>query len=747
MWFRNRRQRVRLARLKEEEEEAGEEGDADDAAGADDAGADNDEREANANAQMGAAQMVFVTETSAAPAPADLATAGRAATRAAMAAGGDVAPPPHADALDPSPLETLGGFPLDVPVHSSHMGGAEMGGAEEPAVEATVVEVISETADASRRRRAKPSAGRVGGAPDLNPPPPAAGGPKRPLDRACSGPPSLQERMAALVDPKERLALETAMLRLRAGRAAAGFDPAVGAGTAAGPLADAYTADGVIADLAGADARRRKEQRCHSPVSEHSTTSSIPSLSGRSLETQASRTEEPAAGADAAVEEAEALFSSDETASVQGAAAAASAPSCAPRVPSPHALEVTPYDFPTTFDFPIEQCAASPHAAGAPATAAGTGAAPGAREPSALDYAPAAAPPSFHPLPAPEETPMGAVMGAAPMYHGPPEGAYGSSVGAASGPAAADVGVMGAEAFFGAQLPAEPAQTAGSAALVAQLHEATRHAVEFARALQVFAPEAAHEAKAAAANAARATAQAQAAIFSLVAGSNPAAAPAPTAAPPAATPAGAPNPAATRAMGWFASDMPSVARDLAAPSVAAPPAPTPPEAMMGVEAANRLSQATFVPVGGKPVTSLQRLPTENHGMVGWAPGGWPAAMPMTAPPSVPMTAPQPAAMPPHAAAMHAALANPQAGFAAAAAMQTVMGAMGQAVMPSRMLSRMLYPPQLGAAAYMGMPFPPYAMPHAAPGAVHTAMADMAPAAAPQMAAPDTFGFDLDALLS
>ena len=155
------------------------------------------------------------------------------------------------------------------------------------------------------------------------------------------------------------------------------------------------------------------------------------------------------------------------------------------------------------------------------------------------------------------------------------------------------------------------------------------------------------------------------------------------------------------------------------------------------------AQATFVPVGGgHPITCLNRMVSEN-GAVHWAPAQWPAAgsMPM---PNGSMQHQQQLAMPQNAHQMLlSAMANTQSGFATSTGMPNLV-------------SRLLYPPHLGAAAYTGMQFsiPCYTMPttssadSAHHGAGYSSMPGMTPAtSAPATSQDPAFWAVLDALLN
>jgi hypothetical protein len=165
------------------------------------------------------------------------------------------------------------------------------------------------------------------------------------------------------------------------------------------------------------------------------------------------------------------------------------------------------------------------------------------------------------------------------------------------------------------------------------------------------------------------------------------------------------------------------------------------------------AQATFVPVGGgHPITCLNRMVSEN-GAVHWAPAQWPAAgsMPM---PNGSMQHQQQLAMSQNAHQMPShshpmllsAMANTQSGFATSTGMPNLV-------------SRLLYPPHLGAAAYTGMQFsiPCYTMPttsSAGSGAAHhgagyTSMPEMTSIApsAPATSQDPAFWAVLDALLN
>lgn len=158
------------------------------------------------------------------------------------------------------------------------------------------------------------------------------------------------------------------------------------------------------------------------------------------------------------------------------------------------------------------------------------------------------------------------------------------------------------------------------------------------------------------------------------------------------------------------------------------------------------AQATFVPVGGgHPITCLNRMVSEN-GAVHWAPAQWPAAgsMPM---PNGSMQHQQQLAMSQNAHQMLlSAMANTQSGFATSTGIPNLV-------------SRLLYPPHLGAAAYTGMQFsiPCYTMPttsSAGSGAAHhgagyTSMPEMTSIApsAPATSQDPAFWAVLDALLN
>jgi hypothetical protein len=169
------------------------------------------------------------------------------------------------------------------------------------------------------------------------------------------------------------------------------------------------------------------------------------------------------------------------------------------------------------------------------------------------------------------------------------------------------------------------------------------------------------------------------------------------------------------------------------------------------------AQATFVPVGGgHPITCLNRMVSEN-GTVHWAPAQWPAAgsMPM---PNGSMQHQQQLAMSQCEFTVHNAHQMPSHShpmLLSAMANGSLSGFATSTGMPN-LVSRLLYPPHLGAAAYTGMQFsiPCYTMPttssagSAHHGAGYSSMPEMTPApSAPVTSQDPAFWAVLDALLN
>lgn len=619
VWFRNRRQRVRLQGLRTDEDDS-EEGEGEGAGGAD------EQREAYS-------QQVTVTSD---------AIAGNKAAFAPEVA-----------------TETV-------------------------AVDATVVEVLPEsTHEESRRRRPKHFSEAVGG--NLEEAPPSLGAPKqrkRTLERADSDPAAPSKNLTSVVDPKERLALQAFVQCIRTTHGSTGDDTGsddteaiVGPGeltvhrelsAAPDPLMNACVSF-VISDLRDKEARRRKQRHCDSPVSEHSSTSTIPSLSGRSTETQvlsghsghsgisrgdsfSGRCSEVGLAVEAvgtAGGEADPMALTSEIHSeIHGVHGVATGPTAVTtagmRFASSDGLRMhassdgmTPCEFPATFEFPLEQYAPPRERR--------------MEEPSNLSNLRDEIIPEIIPAARSVHVPESPYAG---HLFGPPAGGH------------------------------QQGEHVQAAMMMAELQDATRRAEEVMRALQVHSPKAHTAAH---------------------------------------------------------------------------------EVMSGaVTGAAHAAEATFVPVGGgHPMTCLNRMVSEN-GTVNWAPAHWPFAgsMPM---PNGSMQLQQHLAMSQNAYQMlPSAMANTQSGFATS--------------MPNwNLLSRLLYPPQLGAAAYTGFPqfsIPCYTMPptssagsahrYAHRGEVHSSMPDMTsrchldvismPETTPAPSAPSTsqdpaFWAVLDALLN
>ena len=289
MWFRNRRQRVRLQGLRTDED-GSEEGEGE-------AGGADEQREAYS-------QLELVTVTS---------DAKRAIAGNKPAFAPEVA------------TETV-------------------------AAAATVVEVLPETRhEESRRRRPKHFSAAVGGYLE-------ASSKQRKRTLEDSDPAAPSKNLTSVVDPKERIALQAFVQCIRTAHGSTGDDTGsddteatVGPReltvhreltAAPDPLMNACVSF-VISDLRDPSARRRKQRRCDSPVSEHSSTSTIPSLSGWSTETVLS------GHSGHSISRGESLSG---RCSEVGLAVEAV-------VTAGGEAGVTPCELPATFEFPLEQYA------------------------------------------------------------------------------------------------------------------------------------------------------------------------------------------------------------------------------------------------------------------------------------------------------------------------------------------------------------------------------------------------------